>query len=78
MSHPDPERNSCPACKSGLLEFISGTFGSGVFHPDGTEERLHEEFYQCDRCSQTFDEADLDELVRGLADRFPSEGHYTL
>lgn len=70
--------DKCPVCKSGLLEFRSGTFGSGVFHPDGTEERLYEEFYECDRCCRKFDEDDLNELVRDLADRFPSEGHCTL
>lgn len=53
----------CPYCPNGLLEFISGEFGSGVFAPDGAQEMLHEEFYECDRCGRKFDPDEIDELI---------------
>lgn len=59
---------NCPECKSGLLEFHSGSFGSGVSHPDGTEETLWEEFFECDRCGRKFGESDLDLDERGPED----------
>ena len=31
---------NCPECRGGILNFHDGSFGSGVFHPDGTEEML--------------------------------------
>lgn len=46
---------NCPECKEGLLEFISGTFGSGVFAPDGAQEMLYEEWFECDQCGRKFD-----------------------
>jgi hypothetical protein len=32
------------------MRFISGDFLTGVVAPDGTQETLYEEGYQCDRC----------------------------
>jgi uncharacterized protein with PIN domain len=49
----------CHECKDGLLEFISGSFASGVFAPDGAQETLYEEWYECDRCGRKFDATDL-------------------
>ena len=49
---------NCP--KDGhLLEFISGTFGSGVFAPDGVQEMLYEEGWRCPKCGTIYDESDL-------------------
>lgn len=51
----------CLACPAGLLEPFSGDYGSGVYHPDGTEERLFEEGWACDRCGRKFTDDELDE-----------------
>lgn len=58
----------CPECKDGLLGFISGSFGSGVFAPDGVQETLYEEWFECDRCGRKFDLSDLDLDERGPED----------
>lgn len=51
---------NCP--KDGYsLEFISGTFGSGVFAPDGVEETLYEEGFECPHCGTIYDESDVSE-----------------
>lgn len=42
--------NHCPNCNNGLMKFISGDFPTGVVAPDGAQETLYEEGYQCDRC----------------------------
>ena len=51
----------CPECNGDELEFISGDFGTGVFAPDGYEERLHEEGYRCVTCDRIFDLSDLED-----------------
>lgn len=51
---------NCPECRGGILNFHDGSFGSGVFHPDGTEEMLWEKFFECDQCGRKFDESDLE------------------
>lgn len=49
---------NCP--KDGhRLEFISGTFGSGVFAPDGAQEMLYEEGWQYPKCETIYDESDV-------------------
>lgn len=54
---------NCPNCSTGRLEFVSGEFGSGVVHPDGTEETLHEEFFECDQCGHKTDEEEINEQI---------------
>lgn len=58
---------NCPNCRTGILEFVSGEFGSGVFHPDGAEERLYEEFFECDQCGHKTDAEEINEQI--------AEGH---
>lgn len=48
--------NHCPKCNDGLLEFVSGSFSTGVVAPDGPAEQLYEEGYRCDRCGFVVDE----------------------
>jgi hypothetical protein len=51
---------NCP--KDGhTLEFISGTFGTGVFAPDGGQETLYQEGWQCPKCETIYDESDVSE-----------------
>jgi hypothetical protein len=49
---------NCP--KDGhTLEFISGTFGTGVFAPDGGQEMVYQEGWQCPKCETIYDESDV-------------------
>jgi hypothetical protein len=41
------------------LEFISGTFGTGVFAPDGGQETQYQEGWQCPKCETIYDESDV-------------------
>lgn len=50
---------NCPAC-DGELEQYSGSFGTGVFAPDGTQETYWEEGLKCLECGTTFDKDDPD------------------
>jgi hypothetical protein len=43
------------------LEFISGTFGTGVFAPDGGQETRYQEGWQCPKCETIYDELDVSE-----------------
>ena len=56
----------CPVCRDGLLEPFSGDYGTGVFHPDGTQEKVYEEGWSCDRCGKRFSDEDLDEVYGGV------------
>jgi hypothetical protein len=51
---------NCP--KDGFtLEFISGDYGTGVFHPDGTQETRYDEGWICPKCDTVYDESDVSE-----------------
>lgn len=50
----------CPNCGSKDLEFISGDYGTGVFAPDGAEEKQYQEGYYCPRCGGSFEKGDLE------------------
>ena len=43
------------------LEFISGDFGTGVFAPDGGQEIVYGEGWQCPKCGTVYDESDVSE-----------------
>jgi hypothetical protein len=43
------------------LEFISGTFGTGVFAPDGGQEMVYQEGFWCPKCEKIYDESDVSE-----------------
>lgn len=45
------------------LEFIFGDFGTGVFHPDGTQKTDYDEGFQCPQCRTVYDESELNELI---------------
>lgn len=45
------------------LEFISGNYRTGVVAPDGVQEMLYGEGWQCPRCHTVYDESELEELI---------------
>jgi hypothetical protein len=49
----------CPNCNSASFEFVAGDFGTGVKHPDGTEETRYEEGFICLGCRGHFELSDL-------------------
>ena len=53
---------NCPECQS-ELEFVSGTYYTGVVAPDGYRESLWGEGFHCARCNYTYDANELDSLI---------------
>ena len=49
----------CPNCGSPDLDFVSGTYQTGVVASDGYAEIAYEEGYECRRCGAVCDERDL-------------------
>lgn len=43
------------------LEFISGDYGTGVYAPDGVQERRYQEGWSCWLCGRVFEEDEMDE-----------------
>ena len=54
----------CPACGAGRLNFHCGDYGTGVFAPDGYQETVWEEFFQCNKCQEKFGCDDIEEEGR--------------
>lgn len=48
-------RDRCPRDGT-TLEFVSGTYGTGVFAPDGGQEMRDEEGLYCETCDRVYDE----------------------
>lgn len=51
---------NCPTHNT-ELEFMSGTYGTGVRAPDGTEETVYDEWYYCSQGRHGFSPEDLDD-----------------
>lgn len=62
MTDIDRTNKKCPACGIGRLNFHCGDYGTGVFAPDGYQETVWEEFFQCNQCQETFDPSDINQV----------------
>ncbi len=42
------------------LEFVSGTYGTGVYAPDGYQESQYQEGLYCPKCETVFEDGDIE------------------